>query len=146
MQQLSNKHTYIQWEDSFQQGEMIIDEQHRAIIATINSFYYFLSQGYDVQNLKPTLELLLKYMLFHLKTEEGILQATEYPHIQRYAQSEQETMLGLKAAIKNAIQFDEPKEVLLFLKQWWLKHMKEHDDITPYCHNWSGEYCHVDRE
>ena len=41
-----NRHAYIHWQESDEQGEMIIDEQHRAIVATINSFYNFLPQGY----------------------------------------------------------------------------------------------------
>lgn len=137
------KQTYIQWDTGYQQGQMIIDEQHRAIIATVNSFYYFLSQGYGVQDLKPTLELILKYMLFHLKTEEGILRSTEYPHISSFMEIEKKTIQGLKVAIKSAIQFDEPEAVLRFLKQWWQAHINEHEELTPYCHNWSGEYCAV---
>ncbi|HSG92941.1 MAG TPA: hemerythrin domain-containing protein [Methylotenera sp.] len=143
MSRAPNRHAYINWQESDEQGEMIIDEQHRAIVATINSFYYFLSQGYGVQELKPTLELLLKYMLFHLKTEEGILHTTEYPELTHYAEIQKSTITGLKEAIKNATQFNQPKEVLLFLKNWWLSHLKEHEAITPFCHNWSGEYCHV---
>ncbi|WP_438970191.1 bacteriohemerythrin [Methylophaga sp.] len=134
---------YIHWQDDDVQGEMILDEQHRAIIATINSFYYFLSQGYGVQELKPTLELILKYMLFHLKTEEGILMTTEYPHIKNYAEIEKKTVDGLKKTIQTAIKYEEPEEVLLFLKHWWKDHLREHESITPYCHEWSGEYCRV---
>ena len=137
------KHIYIHWQEEDEQNEMIIDEQHRAIIATINSFYYFLAQGYDIQELKPTLELILKYMLFHLKTEEGILHTTEYPYISRYAEIQKATILGLKEAIRNAAQYNEPEEVLLFLKHWWKNHLLEHETITPYCHDWTGEYCHV---
>lgn len=143
MSRAPNRHAYIHWQESDEQGEMIIDEQHRAIVATINSFYYFLSQGYDVQELKPTLELLLKYMLFHLKTEEGILHTTEYPYLSRYAEIQKSTIAGLKEAINNATQFKQPDEVLVFLKNWWLSHLKEHEAITPFCHDWSGEYCHV---
>ena len=143
MSRTANRHAYIHWQASDEQGEMIIDEQHRAIVATINSFYYFLSQGYGVQELKPTLELLLKYMLFHLKTEEGILHTIEYPDLTRYAEIQKSTITGLKEAISHATQYDEPEEVLQFLKNWWLSHLKEHEATTPFCHNWSGEYCHV---
>lgn len=137
------RNIYIHWDEADEQGEMIIDEQHRAIIATINSFYYFLSQGYGVEELKPTLELILKYMLFHLKTEEGILITTEYPHIKEYAAIEKKTMTGLKQTIQASIRFGEPEEVLIFLKQWWKDHLIEHETINPYCHQWSGEYCHI---
>lgn len=143
MSERLTRHAYIQWQNNDEQGEMIIDEQHRAIVATINSFYYFLSQGYGVEELKPTLELILKYMLFHLKTEQGILHTTEYPYLSRYAELQASTVSGIKKSIDNAIRFNEPEEVLIFLKEWWKEHLNEHELITPYCHNWSGEYCHV---
>ena len=36
---------YIIWEEGYNLGIPIIDEQHRAIVATINTYHYFVTGG-----------------------------------------------------------------------------------------------------
>lgn len=57
----------INWQDEFIQGDALVDEQHRAIIATINSFHYFLQQGLGIEALMPTVNILASYIAFHMK-------------------------------------------------------------------------------
>jgi len=52
----------------------ILDDQHHAIVAAINSLYFFINQGWGLSALSPTLKVIKSNVVFHLKTEEGILE------------------------------------------------------------------------
>jgi hemerythrin len=140
-----SKPLYIVWQDAFMQGESIIDEQHRGVLATVNSLHYFLQQGQGLEALMPTVKILVSYLMFHFKTEEGILRATEYPDIARYNRYANESVDEFKRICRQSITYKDPEEVLLFLKNWWYRHLEMHEQITPYLHNWRGEYCRVDQ-
>jgi len=44
---------YIVWSDNNELGIPIIDEQHRAIISTINSLHYFMQPGHGDDIIQP---------------------------------------------------------------------------------------------
>jgi hemerythrin len=127
------------------QGESIIDEQHRGVLATINSLHYFLQQEQGLEALMPTVKILISYLMFHFKTEEGILRATEYPDMDEYNHYVKETVDEFKHICQQSTRYKEPEQVLIFLKDWWHRHLEMHEHISPYLHNWSGEYCRVDQ-
>lgn len=136
---------YIVWQDSFTQGEPIIDEQHHGVLATINTLHYFIQQGHELRDLLPTIKILISFLVFHYKTEEGILRSTEYPEIETYDQEMNKVIEEFKSVCEKARVEKSPELVLGYLKAWWQKHLKHHQDITPFLHNWSGEYCRVDK-
>lgn len=107
---------YIIWQKSFEQDESILDEQHHALLATINSLYYFLQKGHALKLLMPTVKLLLSYLKFHNSTEEGILRATNYPDLDEYIQQNEQVIVELKAVCLEAVLNREPELVLKFLK------------------------------
>lgn len=138
------KPLYIVWNDSFIQKIPIIDEQHRGVLATLNSLHYFLQSGLPFSALKPTVEMLAKYVMFHLKTEEQILREQEYYGIDSYTQNITDFSRSFKEVYLEAHQNKEPELVLLFLKKWWLSHLALHKEITPYLTSFSGDYCKLD--
>lgn len=138
------KTLYIIWQESFEQDESIIDEQHHALLATINSLHYFLQQGHALEILMPTVKLLLSYLRFHNSTEEGILRAADYPHLDEYIKKNEKVIIEFKAICREALFNKEPDLVLRFLKKWWIAHLDMHDNIKFYISDASGQYCRVD--
>lgn len=136
---------YIVWQESFTQGEPIIDEQHHGVLSTINTLHYFIQQGYELRELLPTIKILISFLVFHYRTEEGILRSTEYPEIESYDSEMKRVIDEFKAVCEKARTEKSPELVLAYLKNWWHKHLKSHQVITPFLHNWSGEYCRVDK-
>jgi len=136
---------YIIWQDSFIQDESIIDEQHRALLATINSLHYFLQQGQGLDVLMPTVKILVNYLRFHHKTEEGILRSADYPKLNDYIHHSEETVKSFKLVCKEAVTYKEPEQVLLFLRKWWQEHIIQHNELTPYLTHTAGGYCRVDK-
>jgi len=139
-----NKPFFINWQDEFIQGEALIDEQHRAVLATINSFHYFLQQGQGVEALMPTVNILVRYIGFHMKTEEGLLRAAEYPGLADYIVDSDNVTDEFMAICQLAIDNQNPDGLLVFIREWWHSHLELHHKTTPYLMNCAGQYCRVD--
>jgi len=139
----AQKPLYIVWQDKFLQNESIIDEQHRGAIAIINSLHYFIQQGFTLQQLKPTVQMLKNYLNFHFKTEQGILEALECPLMQQYNADASKTLKAFDTQYLQGIKDNDPTTLLVFLRKWWQQHLVLHEKITPYLHEWKGDYCRV---
>jgi hemerythrin len=138
------KPLYIVWSDEQHiQGRPIIDEQHRGVLATINSLNFFLQQGYELNSLMPTIKILVNYLGFHHKTEAGILVATEYPDMLDYDDHTQQTMITLKRVMHQSIDLNDHQLIMKFLRDWWLNHLEHHQLFNPYLSHWDGGYCRV---
>jgi len=135
---------YIIWQDSLVQDSGIVDEQHHALLATINSLHYFLQQGQGLDVLMPTVKILVNYLRFHHKTEEGILRSADYPKLNDYIQHSEETVKDFKLVCKEALAHKEPEHVLRFLRSWWQDHIEEHGELTPYLNSSTKGYCRID--
>ncbi len=140
------KSLFIVWQDSFIQDEPIIDQQHRGVLASINSLHYFLQQGKGLEALMPTVEICMSYMMFHAKTEEGILRAANYPELDAYIENSQKVVDDFYKVCKQAVQDKEPEQMLAFLRNWWQNHMALHDEITPLLLECQGQFCRIDQD
>jgi hemerythrin-like metal-binding protein len=127
-----SKPLYIVWQDDFDQGEGIIDEQHRGVIATINSLNHFLQQGHGLEVLMPTVKICLSYMNFHASTEETILKAADYPEIEEFIEANKQVVVDFKAVCREAMLNKEPVLVLQFLKRWWQAHLEQHQKTNEF--------------
>ena len=130
-----NQTLYINWIDDHDIDSPIINEQHRGLVATVNSLYYFIQKGWDLKNLKPTILMLEQYVVFHLRTEESILVENGLPKdiltsIQEYRSN---FLTTLNEVTDSAIRHHEPEELASFLAKWWLGHKTEfHDKLEEY--------------
>jgi hemerythrin len=124
---------YIVWQEDSNLHIPIIDEQHRAIVATINSLFYFIQEGWGVGALRPTLAMIKSNSMFHFKTEEGLLEKVGYPDLKKHAELQKKFLIDIDAAARESIEFQDPTLLLKFLKNWWLHHLRsEHQLYTPY--------------
>jgi hemerythrin-like metal-binding domain len=121
------KNVLIVWADIHETGIPIIDEQHRGIVSTINSLFYFMrkQRGQDV--MAPTLLMLEQYTKVHFLTEETLLEAAGYPGLETHRQLHRgliDTMFRISLLSKRS---GDPDELLAFLKDWWLQHINGND-------------------
>lgn len=116
---------YIVWKSHDDIGVLIIDEQHRAIVATINSLYYFIQEGWGLTALAPTLNIIKSYSSFHFKTEEGILTKAGYKELHKHIMAQKQFTKDVDAAAHEAIAYKDPFILLKFLKDWWLSYLKK---------------------
>jgi hemerythrin len=124
---------YIVWNQTQTIDVPILDEQHHAIVAAINSLYFFINQGWGLSALTPTLKIIKTNVGFHLKTEEGILEKLGASHKVLNAHSNIYNTFSLNAdsATKEAIIEQDPMILLKFLRDWWVNHhFKDHAEYT----------------
>lgn len=129
------KPLYIVWNDSQMIHVPILDEQHHAAVAAINSLYFFINQGWGLSALTPTLKIIKSSVGFHIKTEEGILEklGADYKVLHRHEELHQAFNLNADLALKEALDEQDPMILLKFLRQWWVDHLnKEHQEYTKY--------------
>ncbi len=118
---------YIVWNDRSKLGIPIIDEQHRGIISTINSLYYFIQSGQGEEILRPTMIILEQYIKIHFSTEEALLVDAKYPDIEEHFSLHKQFVKKTKKFSINTFGKKESDMVLKFLKEWWLGHINKED-------------------
>ena len=124
---------YIVWNEGQHIGIPILDEQHHALVATINSLYFFIQEGWGVSALKPTLNIVKIYSAFHAKTEEGILMKLKYPSLVTHIDNQKQFEKKVDEITDEAILYRDPQILLSFLRDWWRSHLlEEHKQYTVY--------------
>ena len=118
---------YIVWSDANNTGIPIIDEQHRGIVASINSFHYFTQRGNGLDALKPTFSILEQYTDLHFRTEESLMYEAEYPAVDVHVVCHRELMKKTTAVLRDPAAYGDEAAVLKFLRDWWLTHISRED-------------------
>ena len=118
---------YIVWSENSNLGISIIDEQHRGIISTINSLYYFVQTGHGNEMVPSILAMIEQYIHIHFKTEEGLMKEAGYPAFGDHVALHKELVEKTKSLAIEASGTKDPDVVLKFLKDWWLNHINTED-------------------
>jgi hemerythrin len=130
---------YIIWSDNNNLDIPIIDEQHRGIVSTINTFHFFTQEGQGIDALKPTLVTLGQYITLHFKTEESLMKEAGYPGFNGHIQLHKELLKKTIDIAKTATLHNDTDAVLKFLREWWLGHINVEDrKYAPYVRNRLG--------
>lgn len=128
------KNLYIIWSDNNKLGVPIIDEQHRGIISTINSLYYFIRIGRGEEILKTILTTLEQYAEIHFKTEEELMTQANYPAVDEHRVLHETLIEKTK---RFSVEADRDTGLVLkFLREWWLGHINKEDrKYVPFMRN-----------
>ena len=126
---LHEQNVFIVWKPEYDLGIPIIDEQHRGIVTIINSLYYGTQSNYIKNILAPTIDMLRSYADIHFQTEEYFLETIDYPGAANHRLLHREYTSKL-AGIEREISVDkDPRQLMGFLKKWWLGHICEEDTL-----------------
>lgn len=124
---------YIVWDEKNRIGVSIIDEQHRSIVSTINTFYYYVSKGAAEAALRPIVIILEQYTRLHFQLEEAIMRENAYPQIEEHQALHAILMKETQNILTHDRMTTDPYAVLTFLKNWWLGHINQEDRAyVPY--------------
>lgn len=118
---------YIVWQPSSDTGIPIIDEQHRGIVSTINSLYYFLQHGDGAVAYEPTMDVLNHYASLHFMTEEALMKSAGFASAKDHIALHNKFMNRARSMAKFRASEDQVRELLAFLKVWWLNHINKED-------------------
>jgi len=67
------------WNKSLETGYNEIDEQHKQLFNSLNSFVDACENNKGAQHIIKTLEFLSNYTVMHFTTEEVLMKRTDYP-------------------------------------------------------------------
>ncbi|MCL1826010.1 MAG: bacteriohemerythrin [Betaproteobacteria bacterium] len=119
---------FIKWQDKNNTGIALVDEQHRGIVSIINSFYSLMEKGTGDRMLYSCISDTMKnYSRIHFITEERYLQAMGYPNFEEHKEMHRNLALEIECIEHIAIQENNAKPLLDFLKKWWLEHINKQD-------------------
>jgi hemerythrin-like metal-binding protein len=129
---MDNSQYCITWDSGLSVGVKEIDYQHKEIINLIN--YCIINCNGDKNNEKRIFETLvlagINNMTEHFSTEEEILKRTDYPKYNEHKEEHEKVLKELKKTIdevKDNIKELNLLKILLFLRDWIIKHLLEHD-------------------
>ena len=125
----------LEWADQDLVHHPIIDEQHRGLVATINTLQYFIDEEWPLSSLGPTIEALGHHVNFHFKTEETILLkcGISEKDMELIKEYRSQFLKELRERVASAIFTGETQELTDFLVDWWVGHKSEfHDKLTKY--------------
>jgi hemerythrin-like metal-binding protein len=121
---------FIKWHERNETGIEIIDEQHKGIVSIINTFYYLMGLGtYGSMLYSCISDTMKNYSRIHFITEEGLLEASGYEHIEKHKKLHKNLLLEIERIEYDVIKNNDPKPLLDFLKKWWIEHINEKDQL-----------------
>lgn len=131
---------FLRWSEENETGISVIDEQHRAIMGIINSFYFHRNDKDIERFLVPTAETMKAFGLTHFRTEEDLMRASGYPGYEEHAAEHQRLREELWAIERESRQSGDAMGFLLHLKDYWQKHVEGADrEYVEHLRNWLGD-------
>ncbi|MCL2046712.1 MAG: hemerythrin family protein [Oscillospiraceae bacterium] len=120
---------FIVWKPEYNLGVPIIDEQHRGVVTTINSFHYGMQNHYVKEMLLPIIEMIHDYTRIHFKLEEDFLEKCSFPNAEEHHELHRALLVRLNEVGRQSMIDNDPFQFMEFLKQWWINHIL-HEDIN----------------
>jgi hemerythrin-like metal-binding protein len=123
---------YIVWRDEYSVSDDSVDMQHKRIIGMLNGVFALVKKGSSREEMERLLTDLKTYTETHFEYEEKMMRMAGYPEIKRH-ESAHKTMAEKTVALclvqqKSATGIM-PDEVLDFLKDWWVNHIRGVDTL-----------------
>ncbi|MDR2477418.1 MAG: bacteriohemerythrin [Treponema sp.] len=120
-----------QWDSSLETGHAKIDDQHKQLVAALNSIIEAAQKGKGQDEIFKTLDFLTGYTIMHFSTEEKLQVQYDYPDYLVHKRYHDE----FKAAVSkltNRLVKEGPTEEMLgivttTIGDWLLNHIKGDD-------------------
>ena len=125
------------WNDNFNTGVAIIDEQHRKLVDLLNRLATQVAYKTDDDELNQIFDELADYTIYHFQTEEGLWNRylREDPLDSQHQAIHQmfvDKVLDLKRQQKVKATIDIVEDALAFLADWLASHILETDRYMAY--------------
>ncbi|MDR0561452.1 MAG: bacteriohemerythrin [Spirochaetaceae bacterium] len=124
---------FVRWEDRYEVGIPIIDEQHRQLINLTDSLFEACRQGetYAREHFVDALRAAADYVIYHFSTEEQIMQRTNYPEFPAHKRAHERFV---KEVLESRKDFEEGKSFVpygfaRYLRDWILSHIAVSDKL-----------------
>ncbi len=130
----------IAWNESMSVNVKVIDEQHKAFIATINELVNCINTIPDKDKITSIITKITNYKLQHFATEERYFKEFNYEgaaeHIAAHHDFNKRVELLLKENVKDPISL--AFNLVDFLEDWLIDHLQNMDRKYIKCFNEHG--------
>lgn len=120
---------YVPWDASYSVNIKQIDEEHKILVDMLNELHNAMQIGKGKDALSTILDKMINYVGTHFAHEEEFMEKYSYPDYPAHKEQHKEFV---KKAVEFQKSFKEGKlglsvEVMFFLKDWTLNHIKGSD-------------------
>jgi hemerythrin-like metal-binding protein len=118
----------IKWEDKYEIGVKIIDDQHKHFVGLLNALYKCLEVR-DTKRLPDIIKDVFSYAGYHFKVEEGYFDKFGYPEADEHKAAHDSLLERAKSFTKrpDKDQIKTGFELVYFLERWLFVHIKGTD-------------------
>ena len=108
-----------------------MDEQHAVLMDTLNEIRVALIRGERREQVSEALNRLIEFTRMHFASEEQLLEAHGFPGVSEHRDAHQKLLGQLEEAALRTQHHDDvrTKSMLLFLRDWYMKHMEDLDSL-----------------
>jgi hemerythrin-like metal-binding protein len=117
---------WITWKSYYSVGDPSLDNQHKKILALVNEVYEATQRRDDDETVQRVLKELSRYALTHFRYEEQLMRDCGYPHVAEHSALHEEFRQRARAWEAEAGLLT-VRDLLLFLKEWWVGHIQSED-------------------
>jgi hemerythrin len=123
----------VNWDDKYNTGIGLIDEQHKALVIIINDLYLACTDGYEDTGVafKEALKRMVDYVHFHFGAEQKLLEKIKYPMFTEH-KKQHDTMVN--DILEAAKEYNEgkrfvPNHFVRTLRDWVFSHIALSDTL-----------------
>ncbi len=119
----------ILWTKDLSIGNTNIDNDHLQLLDVYNDMIIHIEQNFNCEELAKLLSRMTNYALNHFSKEEKYMRDMGYPDLKRHKKSHQEYNRYVAVFNYNLLNYNppEPYDVLKFIKEWWINHIRFED-------------------
>jgi len=129
---------YIEWNDSFSVGVLVMDDQHKRFLSFLNELHGAMKKGMGVQAIGKILTDLAQYTDYHFKAEEDLMKRHGYPELE-YQKEAHRRFVEKVAEIRKRYEGGDHSvisEALTAVRDWLINHIQKMDrKYGPYMHD-----------
>lgn len=127
--------SHFEWKPAFSVGNALLDDQHKALIGLMQS-YYTAHLNRDMPQARQELAQLLTQTVKHFRTEEGLMKKAHYPDLSNHKKGHEEVLKTVEKLAQDYLQTcsnEAAGKLANFLKAWLTRHILGTDkQYQPY--------------
>ncbi len=119
---------YIQWKESLELHNDLIDTQHRIIVLLCRKLDIAIKTQESEQTVRCVMLELKKFVEFHFLSEENLMHEIGYPEVDNHALIHTDLLQQLDMMLTKISRHREfPEDLLYFLNNWVVDHLVKED-------------------
>jgi hemerythrin len=118
----------LAWSSEYQIGIAQIDREHEVLFSHLQNFHNAHTRNASKEDLFDTLRDVIRYVEFHFRSEENIMEALAFPGLEEI-RAQHSSMSESLSEIVFAFEIDiaKPDKVEEFLSSWFHDHILKED-------------------